>query len=294
MRPLVRSLLLSFFAVSASATVAPPLVYQTPDGFVPVNLWTPKTVSISNSNSVPLTGVGLTIHLPAGIEAAPPTSGDCNGGTITAIAGSHTITLAGGNIAANSGCMFGVSVVSAVPGQYAVTTNGITSNESGPSSASVPSTILVFAHPAFTLAFADPAPRNARTTLTFTIQNPNSFALSSVDFFDTFPAGLLVDTPSGLSSSCGGNVILGTGSVALINGALPASGTCSISVNVIGTTPGTKVNVAGPIDATPGGSGATATATITIDAGAIPSLSGPMLALLALALYGAGLLVLRR
>jgi hypothetical protein len=104
------------------------------------------------------------------------------------------------------------------------------------------------------------------TRLTFTISNPNTSALSGIGFTDTLPAGLIVATPNGRVGSCGG-VVTATptsNSVALSGGTLVAGGSCNISVNVIATTVGVKVNTTGNITSTEGGSGNAASANLTV------------------------------
>src|SRR4029079_19587716 len=65
---------------------------------------------------------------------------------------------------------------------------------------------------------------NGSTTLTFTLTTRNAgIGLTGVGFTDALPAGLVVATPNGLSSDCGGTVtaLAGTGSVRPGNGSLP-------------------------------------------------------------------------
>jgi hypothetical protein len=106
---------------------------------------------------------------------------------------------------------------------------------------------------------------NGTTTLTFTINNPNATSLSGVAFSDAF-GGLVVATPNGLTGSCGGIVtaVSGSGGISLTGGSVGANSSCNFSVNVIGTTTGTKNNTTGPITTTETGLGATSnTASVT-------------------------------
>ncbi len=137
---------------------------------------------------------------------------------------------------------------------------------------------------------------NDTTSLTFVATNPNpATGLSEVDFTDTLPAGLVVATPNGLSSTCGGSTtaIAGSGTVTLSGGSIAASGSCTIVVNVTATTVGSFVNTTSAVSSTEGGAGAAASATIDV-AEKIPTLGGWGLLALAALLGVAALLVLRR
>src|SRR5262249_52643220 len=108
------------------------------------------------------------------------------------------------------------------------------------------------------------------TTLSFTITNPNGLALTGVAFNDPFPAGLLVATPNGLTGSCGGGSIpatAGSGSLSLPGATLTPDPSCTFSHNVIGTSTGQLTNVTGPVTSTNGGTGNTATASVTVSVG---------------------------
>jgi hypothetical protein len=83
-------------------------------------------------NPVALTGVGFTDTLPANLVVATPSgaTGDCNGGTLTAAAGSNTVSLTGGTIPANGSCTVSANVTSAVSGVYNNTVT-VTSDNAG-------------------------------------------------------------------------------------------------------------------------------------------------------------------
>jgi uncharacterized repeat protein (TIGR01451 family) len=105
------------------------------------------------------------------------------------------------------------------------------------------------------------------TSLTFTITNPNSHvSLTGVAFTDTLPSGLVVATPNGLSGGCGSGTITataGTGSISLSGATLTAGSSCTFTVNVTGTTAGTKNNSV-QVTSTNGGTGNTATASVYV------------------------------
>ncbi len=109
------------------------------------------------------------------------------------------------------------------------------------------------------------------TTLTFTANNANAAALGGVAFTDTLPAGLVISTPNGVSSSCGGTLIAtaGTNVISLTGGGVGGSTSCTITVNVTATAPGVLTNITGAITATGTPSGGPATATVTVSAAPI-------------------------
>jgi len=123
-------------------------------------------------------------------------------------------------------------------------------------------------------AFRVPSiPLNGIASLTFHITNPNSSStLSGVAFTDNFPSGLAIASPSNLTSSCGG-ANAGSASVTLSGATLPAAGSCTISLNVTGTSTGTFTNSVTVTSAqTPTGN--TSAASLLIQAGLFSPTSG--------------------
>src|ERR1700761_9346645 len=69
------------------------------------------------------------------------------------------------------------------------------------------------------------------STLTLTIANANTYALTNVAFTDVFPSGLVVAATPALNNSCGGTVTGATaasGTLSLSGGGIAASGSCTI------------------------------------------------------------------
>ncbi len=86
------------------------------------------------------------------------------------------------------------------------------------------------------------APGNT-STLTFTIRNPGTAALSNLNFTDTLPSNVTIANPNGLVNNCGGSVTAtaGTRLISLSNGSL-AGASCTISVTVTSSTVGNYLN----------------------------------------------------
>jgi len=155
---------------------------------------------------------------------------------------------------------------------FANYTDGSTSNPRSittPLSAATFIAILV-APPSISKAFgaAVSIPLGGSTSLSFTINNPNTtIALTGIGFTDTLPGGLVVATPNSLVGSCGGGTITataGSGSISLSGATLAPLTSCNFSVNVTGTTAGTKNNTSSAVTSTNGGTGNTATATLVV------------------------------
>lgn len=80
------------------------------------------------------------------------------------------------------------------------------------------------------------------STLTVTLTNPNTGSINGVEFTDTYPGGLTNFTPRTLTSTCGGGnpgTADGGTTLSLSDGTIPASGSCSVSVQVTASFPGT-------------------------------------------------------
>ena len=238
---------------------------------IPLNGSTSLTFTIdSNANqNLTITGVGFIDSLPAGLVVANPTNigGTCTG-TVTAVAGASTISLSGQSIAANANCTLSVDVKGTTAGVKSDSVQ-VTSTSAGTGNTATAS-ITVLAPPTISKGFgAGSIAVNASTSLSFTLNNPNTTVdLTGVAFTDTLPTGLVISTPNGLTGSCGSGTIVataGSGLVSLSGGTIAASGSCTFSANVTGASPGTKNNTTGNVTSANGGTGLTASASVTVN-----------------------------
>lgn len=277
-------------AFAAAASVAPPTIAKSFGGAsTPLNGSTSLSFTLNNPNASPaLTGVGFTDTLPAGLVVSLPTglTGSCGGGTITATAGSGSVSLTGAALAGNASCTFSVNVTGTTAGTKNNTTGAVTSVEGGAggtASASV-NVVAGVVPPTIAESFGTGSiALNASTSLSFTINNPNvSTTLTGIGFTDTLPAGLVLSTPNGLTGTCGGGAIsatAGSGSLSLTGATLASSASCTFSVSVTGTTLGTKNNATSTVSSTEGGPGAASSASVTVAAAgpALPPTNIPTL-----------------
>jgi uncharacterized repeat protein (TIGR01451 family) len=247
---------------------------------IPVGGSTSLTFTITNSNTSALTGVGFTDAMPSGMTVVTPNglTGSCGGGTITAAAGSGSVSLSGATLAASSSCTFSVNVTVSASGSYTNVTGAVSSTNGGTGNAATASlNASVIGPPTIVEAFGTSTlPLGGSTSLTFIILNSNSSALTGVGFTDTLPSGMTVATPNGLTGSCGGGTITalaGSGSASLSGASLAASSSCTFSVNVTVSAPGSYTNVIGAVSSTNGGTGNTASASLVVTAIAPPSIS---------------------
>ncbi len=110
---------------------------------------------------------------------------------------------------------------------------------------------------------------NETSTLTITLINPssNTVALSGIAVTDIFPSGMQIDAVPSAATTCGGTFTAqaNTTSVTLSAGVIAAGGFCSVSVKVKAVTSGEKINTTEAVTSTNGGTGGTATATLTVN-----------------------------
>ncbi len=251
----------------------------TPQLNIPTDATTTATLrfTITNLYPGPLSNIAFTDTLPAGLVVATPNGlqGTCGGGgTITAVAGSNTISLTGGSLQAAGGfdnCSFVVNVVSPVgttPGVLTNTTGTITATGVTAGTATAAITALALTAPSLTKAFTAPfIGVGGTTTLTFTITNTNATALTGVTFGDILPPGLLIANPNGVTTTCPAGAITaaaGTNIFGLANGTVNANTSCTISVQVLGTANGLLTNGTSAIGAANAAIGAAATAVLLV------------------------------
>jgi uncharacterized repeat protein (TIGR01451 family) len=253
---------------SASLVVAvPPVLSKSfDDASIAVGESTLLTFTVENPNlEAALSGVGFTDLFPAGLVAPMTGAVPMCGGTATLAAGS--LSLANATIAAGGECSFSVAVQGTSAGTKLNTTFEVLSAEGGTGNTASASVVVV-APPVIGKVFGKPAvPVNGSTSLTFTVSNPNSTVmLSGVAFSDSLPSGLVVKSPNGLSNSCGGTAtaVAGSVSVSLSGGSIPPLATCTLRVDVRGTSAGVKDNVSGAVTSMEGGAGNIASATLVV------------------------------
>ena len=190
----------SFIATTGNAASASIVVLVPPSitkSFVP-GLIAPGGVSVLSFtianpavNPVPLTGVGFTDTLPANLVVASPSGagGSCNGGILTAIAGSNAISLTGGTIPSNGSCTVSANVTSAVSGNY---NNSVTVASANAGTGNTASATLTVARPNLSITKTHQGEFERRETGTYTIIVSNSAGsgptLGTVTVIDTLPA----------------------------------------------------------------------------------------------------------
>jgi len=240
------------------------------------------TIIVSNSSSDTDATAAFTDTLPAGVViAASPASTNTCGGSLTATAGTGTITLSGGTVPFGTGGMAGTCTVT-VPVTAAL--GGVYVNTLGPAVATltvnpaVPTVNKRFVPTTISFCVV-----GGTSTVIITLTNPNTIAATNASLLDALPTGVVVAGPSGAVNSCGGTLTAtpGTGTIVLTGGTIPAGsgstpGTCTISVDVTATRPGSFLNTlaVNAVQTDNGTNSVPASATLTAMAEPAPLLSG--------------------
>jgi arabinogalactan endo-1,4-beta-galactosidase len=114
-------------------------------GSVSLNGTTSLTFTLSNPNAATsLSGIGFTDAFPSGLSVSSPNglTGNCGGGTITALASSSSVSLAGASLAGGTSCSFAVNVTGTTTATQNNTTSAVTSTEAGNGKAASASLIV--------------------------------------------------------------------------------------------------------------------------------------------------------
>jgi serine protease len=133
---------------TATLTVTAPVAPTITETFAPTSVSTGTkstlTLSLSNSNTYPLTQVALAETLPSGLTlaASPAAANTCNG---SVVAGSTALT--GGTIPASGSCTVTLSVSSGPPGTYtnSIAAGALTSAQGATNTAAANGTLTVTA-----------------------------------------------------------------------------------------------------------------------------------------------------
>ena len=235
---------------------------------IPINGATNMTITFTNPNTTSVTGVAFTDNYPSAMinTAATPSSNTC-GGTVTMTNGGSSLALSGGTISASGSCSIVVPVTATTAGIHTNSTGAITAASTLPGTAAT-ATLTALAPPAATKNFSpDTILINNNSTITVTLTNSNATAITGVAFTDTYPSGLVNDTStSPATTTCGGAVTAANGgnTLSLSGGTIPASGSCTVTVNVQGTAAGSFLNSTGSITTTNAGTGSAASATLLV------------------------------
>ncbi len=223
------------------------------------------TITIQNTGNFQLDGMELNDTLPAGMTVAGSPSTGC-GGTVNSTA--NSVALAGGILAGSSSCTIVVPVSAPNPGNYSncIPANNLVDNQNATNITAACDTLTVITPPTITKTFSpNPIQTGGTSALTFTLRNPaaNTVPLTGVSFTDTFPTGLtLASVPN--ASQCNGTVTSTSNSVTLNGGSIAVNSTCTVTVSVTAATGGSYANVSNPIASTNGGTGSSASATLTV------------------------------
>ena len=110
------------------------------------------------------------------------------------------------------------------------------------------------------------------STLTFTITNNTESPVTSLAFTDVLPGvpgAMTIANPANATTTCGAASVLvapdGGGTITFTDGTLGDGESCTITVDVTASTPGTYTNLTGDLTSSGGNSG-TATDDLTVDA----------------------------
>ena len=240
-------------------TLQPPALAKvfTPDSVVQNDEPSTLLLTITNPNStanLPLTTI--TDNLPAGMEVAPVpnASVNCTGtgssnGTFTPNAGDTTLTVTGGAVGRSGTCLIEVDVIGTTAGATGSQNllNTLNAADVGNTRGLVPaanaSDTLTVNSPLRVAKSFSPNPVRAgqQTNLTITLSNDRpATAITLTNFTDDpigSPAGLAVT--GAVTNTCGGAsaATAGNTGIELVGGAIPANGSCTITVPYTGTLP---------------------------------------------------------
>ena len=246
-----------------------------------VNGITQLQINITNRSSIAATGVKLTDNLPANVVIANPAnpsidSTNCGSASVTANPGSGSVAIANGTIpSGNKTCIIKVDVTSTVPGIYTnkIPANSLTSTQGWTVNQERSAQLTVESGLSISKAFSPStvAP-NVPTTLTVTLTNSLSSAITGVAVTDPLPSNTKVAPSPNASTTCANATFTptaGATSVKISGATVPPkvasiTGTCTFSVDVVKTDVSKRTNTI-PANSATSNQGITNTTAATAD-----------------------------
>ncbi|MEW6401705.1 MAG: sortase, partial [Chloroflexota bacterium] len=247
--------------MSVSKAFTPPAV--SPNGISTL------TITLQNTNNLPLVNVSLTDSLPGNttngvlLAPTPNASTNCGSGVVTAVPGTQTISMLGGTIPAQVGGVPGICTISVDVqgvGSPATRTNTIpianvtgtiqgTTTTINPGAPATANLIITNLSIGIVKAF-NPVQvfGGAASTMTIQLDNPNNATLTGITFTDNMvllETGLVIANPANFNTgTCGGTITGSPGATSFTfsGGTLPPGGNCEITLSVTMTVNGNRTN----------------------------------------------------
>jgi uncharacterized repeat protein (TIGR01451 family) len=251
----VSNTLVSVTSLSASANIGvsktfiPPVIKPGDRSRLRITFINPLSIAVTSLAATDNL-VGMTV--PAG--ANPSTT--CSGAVIASTA--NQVTISGGSLppasnGASATCVAEIDVTAATTATYsnqiaAHAVTGIVSGSSVNNPVAATATLQVSNPVTITKSFSPATvPLGTQSTLTITLNNSNSIALTGAVLVDALPSNLTVGLTPSASTTCGGTSVYvasapSATSIALTGATIPAGSSCTVTVNVVSNFAGTYVN----------------------------------------------------
>jgi uncharacterized repeat protein (TIGR01451 family) len=259
-------------SLTVVAIAAPTVTKTFTTKQITINGTTVLTIAVQNTSGSNITGVTFTDTYPAGSGITNTVNqtmaGSCLTGTVVGASGGNTVGLNNIRINAGQTCTVTTTVRGATAGTWANTTGLVTSSNAASGGPATDTLVVILAAPTATKTFAPIlVATGVVSTMTITLSNGNTSAITGVNFADNYPAGLMNATPLSASTTCAGGTVTATAggsSVALADATIPASGNCTVTVNVTSNSGNTYNNSTGSLGSTNAQTGAAASGTLTV------------------------------
>ncbi len=243
-------------SISFAGVAQPPLVEMSlsPEE-IGIGSSSELTITIDNSaNPGPINEIDFTLPMPEGVIIRSPST-EC-GGIVTVEDDGALLRFSNGEVGASATCEIRALVTQNLRGPHTLTISDFIS-VAGPSD---PASTTLRTSSELVLGFQkrfvpDLVPLGGRTTLIYTIENQGTEDAFNLSFNDLFPAGIAIATPPSLSTSCPGISITATNGTQAIEVSpddpipLPAGETCTLTLDVVGVSPGIHLSVSGNLTA---------------------------------------------